>query len=529
MAKTPATQSKSGTKSNSERTGHRYTTDQTSKQSDISSAEETGISALQTPFSPDPSPQAGDAQQQLADHLRTHPDNQRSRLVLQLQRQYGNRYTNQVVQLARTDQVAVTKEAQPLDPLLQRDPAPVAAAPAAEPLVWQAPFDMGDASTRREAIISLVWIQQGFIDLRNSAPISQTEQANENIHGIQTVIDSLAQEMRTDPALTADDINRLNILAFFAKSANDSIRSAISAAVVPELTSLSNGPAVDTKQSEAEVNAALQKAFEKGDTDQDRLSKLAKVLDNIKEYKEKVDNVRKWAERTNSIAKNIKAAEFLETFKKDSETFGTGLKRVREVVTVAQAIQTLSADNGGVTSASDDINKFRAGLDLIDVGMSFTKAVPLLGTLWSSYYGPVTRACLNMIERIADMKREEWRGYTYEVEMREAKKGPDGVPIIPKDALTYFPGGQPVYNFMYQIINGGSPTASSEVEQFFLRFKKRFNAAEEKNNAMPTESRSDWYKPWTWGDEGAPRLLPWIQAHQDIIWAQLYGNLQRNL
>ena len=65
-----------------------------------------------------------------------------------------------------------------------------------------------------------------------------------------------------------------------------------------------------------------------------------------------------------------------------------------------RAVDTAITGGGG-SATQQSLNRFQAGLDVIDIGMSFVKAVPVLGSLWSNYYYPAATACITALGRIA--------------------------------------------------------------------------------------------------------------------------------
>ena len=247
--------------------------------------------------------------------------------------------------------------------------------------------------------------------------------------------------------------------------------------------------------------------------------------------KEHVDRVATWARRATSLLTTPRINQFLDNFLRRSEQLGTGLQHLQHLAQSAQAMNTLFTRNGG--TSQDSIAQFRATLDLIDVGMTFVRGVPLIGQLWSDYYSPMTRAILNQLQIIFDIQDRQGREHQLvEWMINNAADPASGVaPRITPYLAQYFPGGQPVLNFMFALVNGHTPTVTSAVESFFVEHEDQFNAGLEERDQLETESTAEWYNPFSWvgAETHATNLLDWVTQHSRTVWAQLYGDLPYTL
>jgi hypothetical protein len=98
-------------------------------------------------------------------------------------------------------------------------------------------------------------------------------------------------------------------------------------------------------------------------------------------------------------------------------------------------------------------------------------------------------------------------------------------PRIPEGGTSFFPGGQPVLDFVFAVMIGGSPAVTPVVEQFFLQHLELFNAGRGRGSELEATG-SHWYNPASWLDEDhIPGLLGWVQTHRSQVWAMLYGNI----
>jgi hypothetical protein len=407
---------------------------------------------------------------------------------------------------------------------IQRDPTPAAATPPASPtptsapVVWKPPFDLPQASKKYEAGIRLLAVSQQLDELQESMgdlDHSQVEGANKGIK-------ALLEPMRSEDALTQDDVNKLEIASGFAKTAADSGRQAISGLISTALAQISIADTSDMDNLQENLDEEMRKAFLQG-TDTSRISQIKSAIGAIKEYKGHAEKVAGWATKANILLKSTKLKEFLEAFGKRSKQLDTGLKYVGNVLDAAKFIDGLLGDQGPGQS-SNDIAKFETSIKGIDFAMGFASAVPGLGQLWTYYYKPLTEACIKHLKYILRLQDEQKRDLTMVGWMTDEKKGrgPGGVPIIPPSLMSAFPGGQSVLNYMYLLVNGGAATMTPEVETFFVTHKDLFNAGAEKKDEIDTEWH--FFRKTT-----SPNLVNWIPRNVNTVWAMLYGNMQKNI
>jgi hypothetical protein len=276
-----------------------------------------------------------------------------------------------------------------------------------------------------------------------------------------------------------------------------------------------------------DLDEELRKAFLVR-KDPNRITQIKSVMDAIGKYKGQADKVADWAKKANGLLNSAKLKEFLEAFGKRSKQLGDGKKYVEQVLNAAKVINGLMSDQGP-GQAANDIAKFEAAIDGIDIVMGFAKAVPGLGQLWSGYYKPLTDACIKHIKYILRLQDEEKRDLTLFAWMTDKGKGrgPGGVPIIPPELSSAFPGenikiAQSVLNYMYPLVNGGQAVMIPDVEQFFIKHKGLFNAGADKGDEIDTE----WH---LFKKDTSPNLIPWITRNANTVWALLYGNMQKNI
>jgi len=407
--------------------------------------------------------------------------------------------------------------------LLQRQgggqPTP---APATAKIIWQMPFDLGPASDRGTARAGLVVMADQLNSLRDFLSAEEVVQLKGALKGINDERVALAG----NGPLTSADVTDLNIITVLVKASYnqkyESAKNRMKAALAQIF-------ARDTSVEEEAAAEALHIAFIEG-AGEDRIGALKETVSSLKAYSEKSKKVAEWAKKAASAIDAAKTVEAMEKVIKGAEGVGKAIGHIQNFLTVARSFATIAGfDNQKAGEMQNDINKFQATIDAIDVVMTFAKAVPLLGTLWSSYYKPLTDACIKGLAKIArllDKPRRELALVEWMMDPRPAGQ----TPIIPKGLDRFFPGGQPILDFMYPLLNEGTPVVTSTVEQFFLSYLKQMNVGQPEGEKLEKESQSHWYNPFTWGTPAkAPNLMEWAEKNKDMVWAMLYGSLPHNL
>jgi hypothetical protein len=318
-----------------------------------------------------------------------------------------------------------------------------------------------------------------------------------------------------------------------AKSAFDTGMQSLRATISQSLTQmLKDFGSADTSVIEATVAEQMHLSFIHGASPEE-IEKGKKALEAVKGYKEKMDTVSEWAGRLGKLAGAAKFTEFIENFGKKSKTIGEGLSKLGTVLDAAELLATLTSGHGGQTGPQETIKQARVGLKALDVGMGVaSKIFPIFGTLWTSYYQPLTKACLDQMQKLFDIQDYGERHVTmmswwslHEPPTLPPPDSPDNIKL-----RSLFPGGQAVLTFMYNLVNGSGGAASPAVEQFFIGRKDLFNAGEDEKDKLKSESTSHWYDPTSWGNaEKSPNLMSWVTRHADTVWSQLYGSLPHSL
>jgi hypothetical protein len=160
--------------------------------------------------------------------------------------------------------------------------------------------------------------------------------------------------------------------------------------------------------------------------------------------------------------------------------------------------------------------------------MSFAKAIPLLGDIWSNYYVPMTNAILNKLEDIALLRDKDIReiaGLNFALDKMDTSRLPHEAPTIPKDVKSAFPGGQPVFDFMYGIMKGAPMMASSDAREYFAKRRDLFNAPHsDEDNHLETYG-ANVLEHVIGSHDNTVNLEEWATKNKETVWAQLYGSL----
>jgi len=254
-----------------------------------------------------------------------------------------------------------------------------------------------------------------------------------------------------------------------------------------------------------ELAEAQRVAFENGDTS--RLSQLQTVVDAAKDYNGYIST---WGGRVSSVSSAIRNSRRTQTLISASESFGDYAERASQKVTAMRAFDT--AVTGGRGSATQQsLNRFQAGLDVIDIGMSFVKAVPLIGDLWSNYYYPAATACITALGRIATARDRSQRLLTW---INSDWNSPHP-PAMPSGVGISFMGGASIFRFMWHVFFN-SYTFDQSVEDFFMDHADSFNAV-----CHPRITITGDWNPFE--DNHIANFENFVTSNRQAIWLSLYG------
>jgi hypothetical protein len=328
-------------------------------------------------------------------------------------------------------------------------------------------------------------------------------------------------------ALTAGDASNLTAYGQDVVQFDNARLGEMRARMQRDIQPLTRTPTTNTEQMENDLAEALHNAFIEGS--EDRIGPIRDAIDKIKDYNERVQQVLSYASDIAGRIRMARTAEALSSLAGRAESLGGMISRVSRVINAARAITTLAGiDNQAAGEAQNSLNQFEAGLNAIDVAMTFASGIPLIGTLWSSYYYPVAQACIRMLRQIARIRDRQMRELSL-VEWMSRPRPAGRPPTIPEGLSRFFPGGQPVLDFMYAVVNDLNPVVTPAVERYFLQHRNLLNAGLRRGSQIESEG-SRWYNPFSWGEEErTTNLLEFVQAQSDSVWSMLYGSLPHRL
>lgn len=441
-------------------------------------------------------------------------------VMQRVQRTYGNRAAQRAIAIQRTPPNA--------------PPASTTAAPSsttattgdtARAVQWEMPMELGTATTHAEAAIGLIQIGERLTQLRDALEPDEAASLAPDQRAVTMLLNDIPRD--TNP-LTAQDMIPVNLAMSMVMRHYNELTQTLRDRTLRAFRSLmavTEGTNGRTEVQQEALAEELHNAFISNNTS--RISQVRSAISTLNDYKEKADRVVTWAQRASSAVGSARGTAFLEAVSSRSEQLGTGIGHIQNFLTAAQAVTTLSGIDGqAISPMHNSIGQMRAALGGIDLAMNLAKGVPLIGTLWSDYYRPMTEACLNILSRIATIQDRQTRWFA---RLDFSTRSGNGVPTIRPEHLSAFPGGQPILNYMYEVVNNGEPQMNQTIERFFIQHRNLFNAAEP-HDQLQTESDFHWYNPFSWGSEDrSPRLGEWIQRNRNTIWSALYGDMPHNM
>jgi methyl-accepting chemotaxis protein len=426
--------------------------------------------------------------------------------AIAMNRVIGNQETTKRIQRSGLHFSGMRTIVQKSSAVIQRDDGPTATV--------NLPLGYETATTKNMARFAIDGIVRDLQDVITEVGDSPVENPIPELRAKQA-------DLNGDVPIPQQQADELNALFQKVQVANDFMVMQIRQAVQSAAGNLQKNPGIGN--IEGNLNDALAKAsheaFE-GAANEEKIAGIKDALGKIKTYNAKVGQVADWAREAAEMVNMVQTAKTLKTFKDITGGVGGLVGRVQSVFEAASDIATVfgvSREKAGDLQQS--INQIRAAMNLTKTAMSLVKDVPGMGLYWNGYVVPMTNACLEALQTLGEASEKiGLESILY------SPIGPSGAPLIDPMQKRFFPGGQEMLDFMYQLVNGGSPSMPASVKSYFYKFHKQFSAgAEEK---MPEEP--SWLNPLPelFGD---PELYAWVEKNKDMLWGQLYGSLPHSL
>ncbi len=384
---------------------------------------------------------------------------------------------------------------------IQRVPDPPAAAG-----VVNIPLDNGTHTTKHGAGLAFIFYGDQFSAL--SRNISEQENFTGNTARLDAIsgdLYRLSRRLSSEPDGNWEALEAAIIQGFITgyQETYDSEFNALRNFMLRNTQTVASTTPID--EMSPELAEAQRVAFENGDTS--RLTQLQTIVDSAKEYNGYIST---WGSRVSQVSSGIRNSTRLQSLISASESFGDYAERASQIITAMRAFDT--AVTGGSGSATQQsLNQFQAGLDVIDIGMSFVKAVPVIGSLWSNYYYPAATACITALGRIASIRDRNQRLLTW---INSDWQSPTP-PAIPAGVGISFMGGSEVFRFMWRVFFDNYQFNQS-VEDFFMEHEDSFNAV-----CRPVMRITGDWNPFE--DNHIANFESFVSTNKQAIWLSLYG------
>jgi hypothetical protein len=254
-----------------------------------------------------------------------------------------------------------------------------------------------------------------------------------------------------------------------------------------------------------ELAEAKRQAFESNDTGQ--LERIQGIVDSVKTYNSRI---RDYIQYASAFSNRIRNAETIQRIRSVAGTITEVADKASNALRALNIVANFATDSSN-SELHQSINTFQNALDTIDFGLSFVKAVPVFGAIWSNYIYPVSSQCLRLLSSIATIRNRERRLLAWISSNWNASRAPN----INGGLSVAFPGGQAVFSFMWNIFMGNYQN-SSTAEEYFVDRESQFNAGT--NSRLRTERHG-----FLWLNKRATNLESWATANKGDIWFMLYG------
>ncbi len=388
------------------------------------------------------------------------------------------------------------------------------AKPTTTGVSWQAPFNLGTATTRAQARSGVERIYDMLLDAKTKLDSKDAAQAA-MVAALDPQIDALVTCIKTIPS--KDDLDAQDLVT---------IKNAVPSAIAvfdAHAQALAAKAKAGTKKLKAQHLVAEAAAAEKlhamymagEQTDE----KSGKTVEFMKAAFEQVASIN---DKIVELAETWGEADAFSVIPTPVEFVGTYLKPIGTAVTYATtAYDVLSALCKVIgTPAQGDLanaEAFKLGLVGITAATSILSAVPVVGPLITGFYVPAAEHCLDYLKKqmnaessqAAELQLFDWM-------KEQGKKAPGVTPTIDPKYAKSFPGGQVVLDVMFPIVNHRSPAITPAARTYFMDNKSWFNNGLGAGNKLVDDMAAD-------------AVLSWLKFNSDMVWAALYGSLPKTL
>jgi hypothetical protein len=350
--------------------------------------------------------------------------------------------------------------------------------------------------------------------------------------GMAKTVQAEADKYTGEGELTEEDAGKLgSFLDVVRWTASAAFQSAMTRTADKISSLFATGNELDSALEDLDEAAHLQFIAQNQDELGKVLAAITRANDLASKIKDYAGKATKLKDYTSGLGAFDGLAKMAEKLKSGSGQVSDLLGKAKDIMTTARNIGTLAgvANTSNGTAMMQSIGQFEAAIGLVDKTVGkFGKEVPVFGDLWSKWYKPMTDACIKSLKVIA--KAEEREGRMSEVAEwlmnPESPRDPCGAPLIGAwaELNRYFPGGQPVLNYLYVLRHGGAPAMNDTVRDYFLDRTDLFNAGGGEDKLEESEWKL--LSPETWWRSGrANNVATWLRANVNMVWGVLYGDV----
>jgi hypothetical protein len=323
--------------------------------------------------------------------------------------------------------------------------------------------------------------------------------------------------------LTKDEAEKLTWFAKDFKAAHDPAIQQITASIVQQLTGWQSQPISDAQLFE--IRETIHYQFVRTPKS-DVLSETSDLLGKAEEI---VKEVAKWTGRAEETKGFIKEAKKFEDVNKGLKKITDKLGEAKKVTDLAKDIAKMTGTIGKTPGGVDDIAAFESALNVMDFAISKAK-VPGLTQLWDGYIFKAAKICAKQLHELKELlyKGDRSGGVAFFFDQHHG----DAVAPNIEDAIVHgvdtqqhFPGGQPMLNFMWQLMRTPDAIRSvpDGIEDFFVEWRGPMNAGVHADELQSDDDVSNLWNAFS--RERAPNILPWVKRNRESVWVKLYGGM----
>jgi hypothetical protein len=393
--------------------------------------------------------------------------------------------------------------------------AATAAPPAAAP-AWRAPMDLGTISTQERAAEACARLALEAGEMMEMGFRGEFRLLHEEAMG-------RAQQWREGgaTALTANEVEQLSQFGQEFHEAHQAALREVAGRIVAQLLRWNNPPL--TEDDLFELREATHERFTAGDEG---------ALEQIAEFGEKIEEItgaiNDWVGYGATAIGLVRQAERLEQIQEAIDGIHSRIEEATQIITLARDVARLAGAIGDGPTGPDPIAQVEAGLGVMDFVVGRFE-VPGITQLWNGYILEGARAALRGLRHVLDTYYQRERGsevrFFFDQNRRRAQ-APNIIDSLARygNLSRHFPGGQPVFDYMWQVMRGESPSLPDDVEDYFVENMDVFNAGMGRTNQIETDSSvGNLWNVFTRTE--SPNLRAWIRDNKDEVWERLYGGM----